>query len=207
MKQFVLACLFTASAGMLSAVSVGWTWTSNGADWQENASVYMVYTASSNVSGTPTGADVVSSVAGGNYGSAANAQGDAPGSSWSAGAALTESATSSPALFKPPSSGNNNRVAFDLGNLADGSYNFYLVVFNNQDPSKATSYAVAQAGETGVWEVKDNQIVLPDQDPVDLPYLDPVWIAGTYSKAAPEPTALALLALGLAGAALRRRVR
>ena len=202
MKRFLLIVVGACVAGFASAINTSWRWTSNGSDWQANSSVYFVYSTTQ----INSAAEVVAA-ASSQYGGE-DAAGDTPGSSWSAPTAPT--GATSVGVVDNPYDGKANYVGVDTS-IGAGTYYFYLVVFNDKVVSNATSYAVAQAGTTGQVTVTSDGKVYPPasaaENPPALEFLDPTWIGGTYRDAAPEPTALALLALGLAGAALRRRVR
>ena len=213
MRKVCVALLGAVLAvGSLPAITVTWNWNSYAGESLNgdtaDVAIYMVYSQAKLTSGTQ-----VVSAANVGYGSAPGAEGDTAGSSWSAGSVPSGANAKT---FGPdvagPTSGFVNSVGFGNQVLQSGYY--YLVVFNDKTVSEATKYAVAQAGavggtavENGHLEIDGNQFVGPDGKPLPGQYLDPTWMFGTFRDAAPEPTALALLALGVAGAALRRRVR
>ena len=214
MRKCLLAAFGAMIVGYASAVTVSWQWNSNASGtWESNSSVYFVYSTTQLTSGTQVVTAVNSTLDGDGkvYGTASGAEGDTAGSSFVASSGLSGQTVQGPAKDKSPVSGYTNHVGF--GNVTNEGY-YYLVIFNNSNVADATKYAVAQAGtvgntvcDNGYVYVDGNDYVTPDGKPIKAEFIDPTWIAGTFHAPMPEPTALALLALGLAGAALRRRVR
>ena len=205
MKKGLFVLLGVLAAGAASAITMNWEWTSNGSNWQSSSSIYMVYSQSA------LNADQAVAATNQNYGSdPASGATNSAGQAWSAPASVEGTRVSNPEVYSYPDSGNSGNVGFSESNfnfsgLSSGY--FYLVIFNNTTASNATSFAVAQAGETGYVQNLGNATPGPGASLDPILYIDPTWIGGMYRSPAPEPTALALLALGVAGVALRRRVR
>ncbi len=181
MRKLLLALVCMALSSAAFAVHVNWRWDdAQMTGWASSSSAYMVYSSSE-----MGWQDVLDAA--------------------KAGASTSETggvvASSNILEF-----GSTGIVGFN-GLPDSGTYYCYFALFNKTNQS-ADSYAIAQAGENGQIDFSSLRVSVPDPDkePVAVDYLDPFWLAGNY-KAAPEPTALALLALGAAGVALRRRIR
>lgn len=110
--------------------------------------------------------------------------------------------------------GNDEKTGAYLtmnGMAALGNGYYYLVVFDptttsGEDPQYAVSNAVQYAGTVdkvnGIYNTNQN-----GGEPEIGDFVDIGWMGGTWRDAVvPEPTALALLALGVAGLALRRKI-
>ncbi len=212
MRKCLLAAFGAMIVGYASAVTVSWQWNSNASGtWESNSSVYFVYSTTQLTSGTQVVTAVNNEIGGQGYGTASGAEGDTAGSTFVSASDISGQDVRGPAKEKNPATGYTNHVGF--GNVTNEGY-YYLVIFNNSNVADATKYAVAQAGtvgntvcDNGYVNVAGSDYVTPDGKPIKAEFIDPTWIAGTFHAPMPEPTALALLALGLAGAALRRRVR
>ena len=93
--------------------------------------------------------------------------------------------------------------------VAEGYY--YLVLFNpkssQDDPEYVVSNAMHYTGNTSDTNGIYNTVVDPGKLPEVGDFVDIGWMGGTWTDVTvPEPTALALLALGVAGLALRRKI-
>ena len=205
MRKALIAMVGLMAVGAVQAATVAWAWNSASEDWDvANSSFYMVHATEQ-----LTGAEAIYA-ASSNYG----ADG-AFGTGW--GLWENEKPDSVPGTTTVESMVGTNDMMFwgevtftfqdalERPDIDLTSGYLYLVVFNATDPANATQVGV------GYVELSDDNpagggIVGPGGSGGIIPHT-PTWIAGTYVAVMPEPTALALLALGVTGDALRRRVR
>ena len=217
MKKACIALLGLCFAGMASALTMGWQWTAIDKTLVEGSSFYMVYSQNQ----AESVEQVVAAASGNKYGATTPAIGSGWGSTLNTekdvdlsgfgnyDVAPKEGATTvgDPVTTRPQVSvtfNSGDNPMFGEGVAGTEGY-LYFVIFNNRDVTQATQFAVGRVDGT-VGVNNDGQLVIGGQVPSELDFYTPVWMGGTH-RAAPEPTALALLALGIAGVALRRRVR
>lgn len=207
MRKALIALAGLVTAGAAQAVTVLWGWESASEDWDvAKTSFYMVHATEQ-----LTGAEAIYA-ASSNYG-AEGALGTGSGL-WA-----DEKPSAVPGTTTVESFVGTDQNLFVWGTEVELTFQdaletpgidltsgyLYLVIFNAADPSNAT-----QVGVGCVALSDDNPAGGGTVGPggvVPLSPHTPTWIAGTYAAVMPEPTALALLAIGVAGVALRRRVR
>ncbi len=100
--------------------------------------------------------------------------------------------------------------AFTSVNDPNSDTYYYFVIFdedNTTDGDYMVSNALKYTAGSGGNGITSGTVGGPGTVPDANDFFDPGWMGGTWSapRQTPEPTALALLALGIAGFALRRK--
>ncbi len=220
MRKFLLALMMTVVVASLQAITIQWTVPSSGSvntkdgweDWTgklTSESIYLVYSQTEwKTADQVWNANSGLKVALGNDGKAT----------------ITDLSNKSDVTASQPStwmnfSGNNQINMLTSISGTDGfglNGYYYLVVFDptlgqDEGPKYAVSNAIQYTGNAE--EDKRNGITQTTVNPESgkLPdvgdFVDIGWMGGTWTAVTvPEPTALALLALGVAGLALRRKI-
>lgn len=214
MKKWLTLSLALVAAAVTQAVTVAWTvpnsdynfgnWATD-TDGNLNINVYFVYSATKL---TVEGAhDLATSTAVGNgtvaYGVSTVVDN-------------VETGNGNSTLQAFYGSGLNPQPTGTLGNsvTSDGDCYYYMVVVSTVEDATKGQYAVAGTGPVTITNnvVSDDSAGIYANPAGTIPseaeyYVSPgEWMGGTLKNAlVPEPTVLALLALGVAGVALRRK--
>ena len=179
---FIGLCLLVAAA--VQAVTIKWSVPTLQYGWTGEASAYFVYSENAFAADNDYQAAYIAASKGGNS---------------------VVSAT----LMTNPVSGQKYGYKESLSYDTTATGYYYLVFVKGSTFDAANVYAVAGGvryksdGSTGIY----NTVSGGDQTPNNGDYVEIPILGGTWSAAkTPEPTTFALLALGIAGLALRRKM-
>lgn len=218
MRKVLLALMMTIVVASVQAITIQWTVpnsslvnTSDGwEDWTTKLtgqSIYFVYSESK----YSTAEEVWEATSGYKVVANENNSGDATVTNLAGGTVPANTTTIG--FSFPDDTTINTWLAIGGSGYGTTGY-YYLVVFDptvasGDDPKYAVSTAVQYTGDkttdtaNGISETTVSAYEEPDvADFVDIGWMGGTWTAVTV----PEPTALALLALGVAGLALRRKM-
>lgn len=206
MRRFLLALLMTTVVASLQAITINWQIANSEYTWdQAGVTSYLVYSESGDLS--------AENVYKGNYVgykvTAGSANATAVGGATAAESGVVKSYW---AFGFDEAQGEKAYVNVDLEDTAFGSGYFYLVIFKTgTNDGTNDQYAVSKAvqyttdvsnASNGIYDIN-----VDGEAPEMGQYIEIPWLGGTWRDAVvPEPTALALLALGVAGLALRRKI-
>ena len=178
MKKFLMFCLAIASVACVQAVSINWKADGDNSWYANTQSSYAIVNAIN-------GANSIDQIV-------AAAKGEVAGDDYNALKTVTESNCNSVSIGQDANHLRGTLAIGSISGIKDLSGSYYLVLFN----ADCSKYAMTEFSSSCTeW----NESVGPGLNPS----LRTVTFTGT--AVVPEPTALALLALGIAGLALRRR--
>lgn len=195
----VKGCLIALVLGVVSsaqAIMVAWKVPAQN-DWflqPENVDVYLVSSQQDSATWVPTSGNWRTDIAN--------------NSGWSQGSSVTSLTNYGTSI-----SGDSGK-AYVWANIGDGlaTGSYYSLVFVVKSGEDVGHYAISQGQQyTGEWDSSGKgsngyyAMAADGTPPALVDFVDTDWLF-TNVKGTPEPTALTLLAFGLAGLALRRRV-
>ena len=230
MRRFLIALLMTCVVASLQAITINWHLKdvqanedgTGGKSWNltQSSVVYFVYSQSDNLSETDLAKGTYTAYNGYNIGYKSVKDANGKESYITAATQIGSGATDTTIDGVDMSTfGSYASLTID-GTVAAGY--FYLVVFNPaNDPTKQGNYLVSNAmaytpgttdsdgdkisdnNENGIYDT-----TVDGERPEIGDFVDITWMGSAMgpSPIVPEPTALALLALGVAGLALRRKI-